>query len=104
MIIFLFQSSSIHATVLSKLISDFFDDLCLKTKEAYVDNKIPEPYPAANKQLQLRLTQVLPEDVLINFGNTGAKSTFDFNGDRQTQLITELKELGICLLVIINEN
>lgn len=39
------------------MLSDYLDDLCSKVKEAYVDNKIPQPYPAANKQLQSRLTQ-----------------------------------------------
>ncbi len=35
----------------------YSDDLYSKVKQAYIDANIPVPYPAANKQLQLRLTQ-----------------------------------------------
>ncbi len=47
------------------MISYCLGDLCFKVKEAYIDSKIPEPYPAANKQLQVRLTQFVAKGKIL---------------------------------------
>ncbi|CAM2719845.1 unnamed protein product [Rotaria socialis] len=75
------------------------DDLYSMVKDAYIHGNIPTPYPAANKQLQSRLTEFVSKGI----SGDQSMSFFDKVNSKRVYVLEKHDNL-IQLLMLIKEN